>query len=166
MCFIASACCFYGFIVNAQPLPSKKEQFDFLQWYLKEKKFKGLKDSTVAFSIGSDNMKSINEIVSQNHKFSKSTRAFLKRQIIATRIKSPLDTANLKGVDWKKKEDSTIYESYISLPVFSKSKRTVFISWGYYCGNECGKESIDIFVRTNNNGWKESRKYIVPVVVF
>jgi hypothetical protein len=77
-------------------------------------------------------------------------------------ILSLLDTAYLKKYYWK---INNSYRSYVSLPVLSKDKKIVFISYEFYCGNECGKEGIEAFVKTKS-GWKNTNRFHVPIAVF
>ena len=76
------------------------------------------------------------------------------------------DSLPVKDIDAKTGTKMQALYSYISLPVFSRDKKTVFIASGYYCGMTCGRETIDVFFKTKYGRWKKSEVYLFPVVVF
>jgi|GEM_PF-3718006 len=156
---------------NGQTLPTQKEQYNFLSWYLKIKNLKTVLNTTTSFSIGSLSKKYIDQVLSSDFKIDKTGRTYINRQILKSNNPVVLDTSLFKDIDWKKGIDSNNFKSYsaiksyISVPIFSLNRKMVFITWGYYCGGTCGKESIDTYIKTKRGKWKKVFNTF-PIVVF
>jgi hypothetical protein len=170
-CLALAACLFFQLTAHAQALPTKKNQYDFLRWYIKKKDLKAILDTTTSFSIDGFTIKDIDQTL-RGFKIGKADRRYINRQILESNTPRALDTTVLHGVSWKKRKDTNTFESYvatksfISMPIFSKDRKTVFIAWSYSCGPTCGKASIDIYMRAKSGVWKVSKVYGFPVEVF
>jgi len=154
--------CMTCFSVCAQNLPSKKEQYDFLKWYVSYRHL-FLLDSSYKF-IGIFSCSINNVPLYQNEK--RSEKNYLSRQAKLLKNQLRLDSSTLRQIGWKSVEKpENSYINYFSLPIFSLDRKMAIISWGIYCGKDCGKESFDVFIKTKNNKWRLSNT-VVPVVIF
>ena len=92
-----------------QSLPTKKEEYAFLRWYLREEKIQKLSETTVPFSNGALEMQDIDRILHENHKMTKIEIAFINHQIILTGKPTILDSLILKHVDGTQLKISKCY---------------------------------------------------------
>ncbi|PJJ80353.1 hypothetical protein [Mucilaginibacter auburnensis] len=148
-------------IVRAQSLPTKKEQNDFLKWYVQTRNLVPL-DSikyNSPFHVDLTNIPLLTQ-------FTKNERSFLLKQTINGR-QLLVDSTTLKTrlfVDTKKQQVEN-YINFLSMPAFTSDRKMVFISWSIWCGEACGEESIDIFIKTAKGKWRKL-KTVVPVIMF
>lgn len=145
-------------ISNAQSLPTHKEQYAFLKWYIKYRHLVPL-DPSLEFS-GDFSATNINSML-----VSIKNKSYLKRQHQLLLKQFKLDSNSLKEIDWKTDLQSEDFINYFSFPIFSVDRKIVIINWGIYCGRDCGKESTDMFFKDKKNKWRLSKKP-VPVIVF
>ena len=137
----------------SQNLPTKKEQYDFLKWYVNYKKFKPLSDTTAFFDYNFTDQYSMSKNMLNSLKVSAKNKAFLKKQILIYNKHSLLDTSLLK-LDTSK---VGYLRYHISFPIFSTDRKTVLISWGYSCGKDCGKKSIEAYIKSTNEKWRPAK---------
>ena len=150
-----------------QTMPSKKEQYDFLKWYINHTKLPSLSDSTVNFLNGPEfTIKDFRGTLKQSSAITVADVKLITKQIrLIDNNKVVLDTLILKHSDWKSISNKTNTESYISLPVFSASRKFAFIMHGFYCGGTCGHEGIEVYIKTRKE-WKPFYGFALPYSVF
>jgi hypothetical protein len=136
-CPALAVCLFVQLTARAQALPTKKEQYDFLKWYIKSTKPKSLSNIIIPFD---ENMVALGSI-----KLNNSNVKYLKKQLGAYTDDALLDTAILKGNYWSVKPDTTRSTISLSLPIFSINKKIVAIHLETRCGWECGGDHIEVY---------------------
>jgi hypothetical protein len=55
----------------------------------------------------------------------------------------------------KREEQKRANRYYLSIPLFSRSKKYALVQKIYYCGQECGYGGYFIYERTGKNKWKQ-----------
>ncbi|MCJ8211701.1 hypothetical protein MUY27_18425 [Mucilaginibacter sp. RS28] len=135
-------------------MPTQKEQYDFLKWYLKENPAKKLCDTVKPFDymVGMDRFFAFRNF-GISFEISPKDCLYVLSQVKVYRQVAGLDTSQFKGIDWHLKSDRHLPITYISLPVFSRDRKTVFINRAYHCGGLCGEGGIEIYVKTQGR-WK------------
>ncbi|NCD70640.1 hypothetical protein [Mucilaginibacter agri] len=129
-----------------QSLPTKKEQYDFLKWYLKYDKPEKLSDT---LNYLEDNGFATTDLQGKygtlSLKLSKQSIKFIGKQLKKNHKINLLDTAGLSVRDWKTSDGPRVPVSHISLPVFTANKKIVFIYRAYYCGSLCGSGAVEAY---------------------
>lgn len=149
--------------VYGQAVPTKKEQYDFLRWYVKHKKMPPLSDTSVKLD-NSTILRSLNKILLSSHKITRSDYLYIRKQALQS-TRQVIDTGLLKNVVWRTDfHQDTLYR-YISMPIFSSNKKIVLVLYGNGCGFDCGMTSMDAFIKTKGNKWKPLN-VMVPVIVY
>ncbi len=162
--FLAMLLCGFSTAI-AQSLPTKQEQFDFLRWYIKYRRLVPSRDTTISFSNEFATTTDLNTILSAT-KQSKLGRKHIKKQVYLLKHGLTLDTTTLQKLQWDVKATGKgSFISTMSFPVFSVDRKLVIIQYGYYCGNECGREGTDVFIKNKYNKWV-SAKIPTAVIVF
>jgi len=140
---------------HCQSLPTKKEQYDFLRWYIKSKKPKPLSNIIIRFD---ENMIALGSI-----KLDKSDVKYLKKQLGGYTEGALLDTTILKGDYWSVKPDTNRSTINLSLPIFSINKKIVAIHWETHCGWECGGDHIEVYEKNKSGHWVISKRHIKSI---
>lgn len=159
--FIASLMFLSAF---SQALPSKKEQYDFLKWYLKHKIIPPLSDTSEKLLNPRISLQTINQMLASSSKITKADYSYIKKQALQSRSQK-IDTGLFKNVHWRTDFHPNSLHRYISIPIFSLDKKVVFIYYNDICGSDCGEESIDAFIKTKNNKW-QAANVVVPVIMY
>jgi len=139
---------------NCQSLPTKKEQYDFLKWYIKSTKPKSLSTITIRFD---ENMVALGTI-----HLNKSNVKYLERQLGYTEG-ALLDTTILKGKYWSVNPNTDSSAISLSLPIFSLNKKIVAIHWETRCGWECGGDHIEVYEKNTDGQWVISKRNIKSI---
>jgi len=139
----------------AQSLPSPKEQYDFLNWYITYKKPDRLKQSLVRISnaqiLTGDGFKMMKVKITNNE------RSYFSKQMIANQPVTNLDTALLNHADWKKPGEPDQPFTQLSLPLFSRDRKLVIITNNYYNlqtdpGNS--ETGLELYVKVKKDVWR------------
>ena len=148
-------CLFVQLTARSQTLPTKKEQYDFLRWYIKSTKPKSLSNVIIRFD---ENM-----VVLGSIKLNNSNVKYLKKQLGTYIEGASLDTTILKGNYWSAKSDTNRSTINLSLPIFSINKRIVAIHWETRCGWECGGDHIEVYEKNKAGHWVVSKRVIKSI---
>lgn len=137
----------------SQSLPTKKEQYDFLKWYLVKNSVQALSDTLKHFNYHVD-LKDFFEINSYDKqlKISQQDSLYIIKQLNYTG-KVLLDKEQFSDIDWKAGDVANLPVTYISLPVFSEDRTIAFINRAFHCGALCGHGGIEIYKKTDGK-WK------------
>lgn len=137
---------------HCQSLPTKKDQYDFLRWYIKSTKPKSLSNIIIRFD---ENMVALGSI-----KLNNSNVKYLKKQLGAYTDGASLDTTILKGNYWSAKPDTNRSTINLSLPIFSINKKIAAIHWETSCGWECGGDHIEVYEKNKAGQWVTSKRRV------
>lgn len=139
----------------SQPLPTQKEQYDFLNWYINYKKPNHLKRSLVRITdaqiLAGDGFKLIKVKITNNE------RKYLSRQIIANQERTLYDTVLLNKADWKKPGGPEQPFTQLSLPVFSRDRKLVIIANNYYnlqADPGDSETGLELYVKVKAGVWR------------
>ncbi len=139
--------------VQSQTLPTKKEQYSFLQWFTKNRGIAALSDTSIKFCGDFESLSSIDKSLSKSAKIAIRDRQYLRMQIKNADKNQKLDTTLLKVPQWGK----DTLQSFVSLPIFTLSRKFAFINYRYYCGEDCGYAGIEVYVKTKPGKWQKSK---------
>lgn len=142
-------------LCSCQSLPTKKQQYDFLKWYVKTKEPKSLSRILIPFDENMIALSSIN--------LNDSNIKYLKKQLAGYTKDTLLDTTVLKGNYWSVKPDTNRSTISLSLPIFSINKKIAAIHWETGCGWECGGDHIEVYEKNRAGRWVVSKRHIKSI---
>ncbi|QKJ31292.1 hypothetical protein HQ865_16505 [Mucilaginibacter mali] len=137
----------------AQALPTQKDKYDFLRWYLKKYNIPNLSDSIQQLERPNYKITNTESLSFPERRFTKKDIEYIKLQLHQKNMPTRLDTTLLQGNNWRKPGSQAYPYTYISLPVFSRNKHIVLINRSNICGPNCSDGNIEVYIRDKDGNW-------------
>lgn len=138
---------------NAQSLPTQKDQYEFLRWYLKKYNIQNLSDSLQQLERPNYKITHTESLAFPERKFTKKDIEYIKQQLHQKNAPAHLDTTLLQGNHWRRPGSQAYPYTYISLPVFTRNKHIVLINRTNICGPNCSDGNIEVYIRDKDGNW-------------
>lgn len=139
--------------IRAQSLPTQKDKYDFLRWYLKKYNIPNLSDSLQQLERPNYKITNTESLSFPERKFTKKDIEYIKKQVQQKNTPTHLDTTLLQGNKWRKPGSQVYPYTYISLPVFSRNKHIVLINRTNICGPNCSDGTLEVYIRDKDGNW-------------
>lgn len=153
---------FFAISCSGQPLPNKREQTNFLKWYLAKYPHQNLFYKYIRFETNFDigELKEINTIA---YRTSTDTVALSDADLFyireQTKINQQGQTLDPGIYQHPLKKNKRTPISFISLPVFSVNRQLAFINTDFQCGPICGRGEISVFKLIDGEWVKQERRF-------